>query len=255
MGYGEMSDFIKVSNITKQYSGSQQRILDGISFSVKKEDFLCISGPSGCGKTTLLRCIAGFEDYNGTIQVNGQIVTDPDPSRIMVFQDFNQLFPWRTVKENVCFPLRVNGMKGKKELNSIAEEYLTMVDMWQYRDYYPHQLSGGMKQRVAIARGLVMQPEVILMDEPFASLDGITRRKLHNQLLEIKTKKKLTVLFVTHNIQESLALGTRIMVLDHHGGKIRVDMVNDLERPVSPSTPHYAEYWNILNNALYRNQN
>ncbi len=249
-----MSAYIEIKGLYKRYKNGSDMILNGLDLSVEKEDFLCIAGPSGCGKTTLLRCIAGFEEFSGRIMVNGGEVKQPSPGRVMVFQDFNQLFPWKTVKENVSFPLRVNGMRNKSEINDVCREYLSMVDMWQYRDYYPHQLSGGMKQRVAIARGLVMRPEVILMDEPFASLDGMTRRKLHDELLAIKEKIKLTVLFVTHNIQESLTLGTRIVVLGNRGGEIRIDIKNDLERPVSPSTRNYAEYWNLLYAALYREE-
>lgn len=123
-----------------------------------------------------------------------------------------------------------------------------MVEMWPYRGYYPHQLSGGMKQRVAIAKSLALRPSILLMDEPFASLDGITKRKLHNELLSIYEKKRLTVVFVSHNLQECLQLGTRIMIL--HGGDIHLDMVNDLDRPVTPATPRYGEYWERVKNAL-----
>ena len=168
--------------------------------------------------------------------------------QIMVFQDFNQLFPWKTVLKNVEFNLKQSGIKDKQERLNICKEYLSMVEMWDYRDYYPHQLSGGMKQRVAIAKSLALKPDILLMDEPFASLDGLTKRKLHNELLSIYEKEKLTVIFITHNLQECLLLGTRILIMQ--SGGIQLDMINELERPVTPATEHYGEYWEKIKNAI-----
>ena len=183
-----MSRLLEVKNLTKNYHDSpdSRNILSSLELSVDQGEFLCILGPSGCGKTTLIRCIAGFEDYEGEILVEGQKVDKPGIDRIMVFQDFNQLFPWKTVKKNIQYPLKVNGLKDKAELERIAEEHLDLVGLSGKGDLYPHQLSGGMKQRVAIAKGLALNPKIILMDEPFASLDAMTRNKLQVELLRIK---------------------------------------------------------------------
>ena len=245
--------YLSISHLSKQYDEHGPKILEDVSLDIGREDFVCLTGPSGCGKTTLLRCVAGFERYSGEITIDGRTVTTSGTDRIMVFQDFNQLLPWKTVYENVVFPLKVSKTGTKAEQTEACEEYLTMVGLWKYKDFYPHQLSGGMKQRVAIARSLVLEPEILLMDEPFASLDGMTRRKLHTELLSIKEEKKLTILFVTHNIQESLLLGTRILVLSQ-GGVINLDLKNNLQRPVMPTTPGYAEYWEQLDAALYQSK-
>ena len=148
----DKKEILKIENLKKQYSNSPNVILKGIDLTVHEEDFLCVLGPSGCGKSTLIRCIAGFEDYEGLIEVSGKKVKGPGTDRIMVFQDFNQLFPWKTVLGNLTFPLKVGGMKNKKERVERAEKYLEKVHLLQYKNYYPHQLSGGMKQRVAIAK-------------------------------------------------------------------------------------------------------
>ena len=184
-------NILKIRNLVKQYDNSQNVILKGIDLDLNEEDFLCILGPSGCGKSTMIRCIAGFEGYEGTIEVSGEKVTKPGPDRIMVFQDFNQLFPWKTVLGNITYPLKVGGMKNKEERIKRAEKYLDKVNLLQYKDYYPHQLSGGMKQRVAIAKGLALGSKIILMDEPFASLDAMTRNKMQSELLHIKEKEKI----------------------------------------------------------------
>lgn len=242
------SNILEAKALTKTYPGRSMPVLKDINFSVKKGEFLCLTGPSGCGKTTLIRCIAGFEDFEGEITVNCRRRNKPGTDRIMVFQDFNQLFPWKTVLQNVDFNLKQSGIKDRRERLRICREYLSMVEMWDYRDYYPHQLSGGMKQRVAIAKSLSLRPDILLMDEPFASLDGLTRRKLHNELISIYEKENLTVIFITHNVQECLLLGTRIMIM--RSGGIRLDMTNDLERPVTPATEHYGEYWEKIKNAI-----
>ena len=199
---------LKIENLKKKYDNSDRIILNNIDLSINEEDFLCVLGPSGCGKSTLIRCIAGFEDYKGSITVNGEKVVKPGPDRIMVFQDFNQLFPWKTVLGNITYALKVGGMKDKEERKEKAEKYLNKVNLLQYKNYYPHQLSGGMKQRVAIAKGLALGSKIIMMDEPFAALDAMTRKQLQAELIKIKEKEKMTVLFITHNIQEAISLGT-----------------------------------------------
>ena len=150
------NEVLKISNLVKKYDNSDRVILNNLDLTINDEDFLCILGPSGCGKSTLIRCIAGFEDYEGSIKVDGQPVVKPGPDRIMVFQDFNQLFPWKTVLKNITYALKVNGMKDKAEREQKAKKYLEKVNLVQYANYYPHQLSGGMKQRVAIAKGMAL---------------------------------------------------------------------------------------------------
>ena len=247
-----MIRLLEVKNLTKNYHDSpdSRNILSSLELSVDQGEFLCILGPSGCGKTTLIRCIAGFEDYEGEILVEGQKVDKPGIDRIMVFQDFNQLFPWKTVKKNIQYPLKVNGLKDKAELERIAEEHLDLVGLSGKGDLYPHQLSGGMKQRVAIAKGLALNPKIILMDEPFASLDAMTRNKLQVELLRIKEKENATVIFITHNIQEALVLGTRVILMSRNG-EIKIDHRNEIPKPVTPASEGYGQMWKMFNDALW----
>lgn len=245
----EKKEILKIEKLKKQYDNAQNVILNGIDLTVNEEDFLCVLGPSGCGKSTLIRCIAGFEEYEGSIEVNGKKVNSPGTDRIMVFQDFNQLFPWKTVLGNITFPLKVGGMKKRKERIKRAEEYLEKVNLLKYKNYYPHQLSGGMKQRVAIAKGMALGSKIIMMDEPFAALDAMTRNQMQTELMNIKEKEKMTVLFITHNIQEAIALGNRIMVMSKDG-VIKEHMCNTIEKPVTPASVGYGELWEHLNNLL-----
>ncbi len=247
-----MSRLLEVKGLTKNYHDAPDSpdILKNLNLTVDQGDFLCILGPSGCGKTTLIRCIAGFEDYQGQILVDGNKVEKPGIDRIMVFQDFNQLFPWKTVKKNIQYPLKINGITDKEELEKITKEHLELVGLSGYGDFYPHQLSGGMKQRVAIAKGLALNPKIILMDEPFASLDAMTRNKLQAELWRIKEKENATVIFITHNIQEALVLGTRILLFSKQG-KIKIDMENKISKPVTPASEGYGEMWKLFNDALW----
>jgi NitT/TauT family transport system ATP-binding protein len=243
---------LEIRNLRKAYdneSGSAI-ILDDVNISVEKNDFLCILGPSGCGKTTLLRCIAGFEKYNGEILINNVPHTTPGMDRIMVFQDFNQLFPWKTVLKNITFPLKRKGINDPATRVQMAKAALEKVKLSGYENYYPHQLSGGMKQRVAIAKALALKPEIILMDEPFAALDAMTRREIQNEILAISESEECTIIFVTHNIQEALILGKRNLVL-HKGGKIAFDEKNSLTKPVTPASAGYGEAWERIRDAIY----
>ncbi len=252
MGDGKMSTVLEIKGLTKNYhdAADSRDILRDLSLTVNQGEFVCILGPSGCGKTTLIRCIAGFEDYQGDIFVEGKKVDEPGIDRMMIFQDFNQLFPWKTVKKNVQYPLKVNGLKDKDELERIASENLKLVGLEGKGDLYPHQLSGGMKQRVAIAKGLALKPKIILMDEPFASLDAMTRTKLQNRLLDIKEKEPITVIFITHNIQEALVLGDRILFMTKRG-EVKIDTKNTIEKPVSPVSDGYGQMWKMFHDALW----
>ena len=247
-----MKTLLEVKKLTKNYhDGPDSRdILHDLNLTVNEGDFLTILGPSGCGKTTLIRCIAGFETFEGEVLVDGNPVSGPGIDRMMVFQDFNQLFPWKTVKKNIQYPLKVNGVTDKAELDRIAEEHLELIGLKGKGDLYPHQLSGGMKQRVAIAKGLALNPRIILMDEPFAALDAMTRNKLQKELLRIQEKEHATVIFITHNIQEALVLGTRVMLMSKTG-EIKINIRNEIERPVTPASAGYGELWTRMNEALW----
>ncbi|MDO4834257.1 MAG: ABC transporter ATP-binding protein [Bacillota bacterium] len=243
---------LEIKKLTKNYHdgpGSRD-IIKGLDLTVNEGDFLTILGPSGCGKTTLIRCIAGFEDYEGDILVDGDPVKAPGIDRFMVFQTFEQLFPWKTVKNNIAYPLKMNGIKDREEQDKIAREHLELVGLGDKGDLYPHQLSGGMKQRVAIAKGLALNPKIILMDEPFAALDAMTRNKLQAELVKIKERENATVIFITHNIQEALALGTRVMLMSKQG-EIKINIDNDIPKPVTPASEGYGQLWKMLNDALW----
>lgn len=248
----KQQNVLEITNLSKVFHDTDENIvIDQFNLSVKKNEFLCILGPSGCGKTTMLRCIAGFEDFGGTIKINGEERTKPGADRIMVFQDFNQLFPWKTVEKNIQYPLRLKGIRDKETLDRITKDVLAKVKLSGYEKYYPHHLSGGMKQRVAIAKAIALKPEIILMDEPFAALDAMTRNRLQAELLRISTEEKCTIIFITHNIQEAIVLGTRVLVMAK-GGKIVIDEENKIQRPVSPVSQGYSEFWDRLHNALYQ---
>ena len=167
----------------------------------------------------------------------------------MVFQDYNQLYSWKTVEKNIQYPLKIKGIKDKAELQRISDEYLRKVQLESYAKYYPHELSGGMKQRVAIAKALALKPEIILMDEPFAALDAITRNNLQRELHNISVQEKVTVIFITHNIQEAITLGTRVLLMGRNG-KIVIDEENKIEKPVRPSSKGYGDMWDRFSNAL-----
>lgn len=244
-----MNKVLTVKNITKKYKNNEKVILADFSLELNQREFLCILGPSGCGKTTLLRCIAGFEDYEGEICIDGRTVKKPDMDRILVFQNFDQLLPWKTVIGNIEYAIKQKGGYNREQRRQKAEEALKKVGLEKSVHLYPYQLSGGMKQRVAIARALVLQPKVILMDEPFASLDAMTRRKLQNELLNKFQSENVSVIFITHNIQEALILGNRILVMASDG-TICDCLVNDLKRPVTPETENYSFYWSRLLQAL-----
>jgi sulfonate transport system ATP-binding protein len=191
-----------------------------VSFEIRRGEKVILLGPSGCGKSTLLKAVAGFvEPAEGMISLTGRDNLDPGPDRAVVFQEFDQLFPWRTVLDNVAYPLRVTG-RGKKEAAETAGRYVEMMGLAHAVQRFPHQLSGGMKQRVAIARALALEPLMLLMDEPFGSLDAQTRSRLQRELNEIAARTNVTILFVTHSIQEALVLGDRVVVLGRSPSKV-----------------------------------
>lgn len=196
-----------------EVDGQLHIAVEDVSFEVWPNEKVMLIGPSGCGKSTLLKTVAGFlQPVGGRISIAGRDSLEPGPDRAVVFQEFDQLFPWRTVIDNVVYPLRVVG-RGKDEAAATAKDYLEMMGLSHAAERFPHQLSGGMKQRVAIARALALDPLMLLMDEPFGALDALTRQRLQMELNDIAEKTQVTILFVTHSIQEALVLGERIVVL------------------------------------------
>lgn len=223
---------LEVKNLCKRYATPQGEVtaLNDISFKTHRREFVCVIGPSGCGKSTLIRILAGLESYSGgEVLLDGKPVTGPGPDRGMVFQGYT-LFPWRTVKKNVMFGLEMNN-RGKMESESEALQWIELVGLGKFADAYPHQLSGGMKQRVAIARALANQPRILLMDEPFGALDAQTRGKMQAHLLEIWKNIDITILFITHDLDEAIFLADRILVLKAHPGEVQELIEVPVPRP------------------------
>ena len=218
---------LQVDGLSLEYRTPERvvRATHRVSFDVHQAERFVLLGPSGCGKSTLLKAVAGFiPPVEGAIRLDGRTVTAPGPDRIVVFQEFDQLPPWKTVKQNVMFPLLASRTLGRKEAAERALHYLDKVGLAKFADVHPHQLSGGMKQRVAIARALAMQPRVLLMDEPFAALDALTRRRMQEELLALWDEVRFTLLFVTHSIEEALVVGSRIALLSPHPGRMRAEI-------------------------------
>ncbi len=216
-----------VRGVTLQYKTSNHLVTATyrVDFQVRQSDRYILLGPSGCGKSTLLKAIGGFlTPTEGEIRLKGKVVTKPGQDRMMVFQEFDQLLPWKTVRQNVMFPLRCSGKFSSREAADKAMHYLEKVGLTQFADHHPHLLSGGMKQRVAIARGMAMEPDVLLMDEPYAALDALTRRKMQDELLQLWDDTRFTVIFVTHSIPEAIKLGNRVLLLSPHPGQVRAEL-------------------------------
>jgi NitT/TauT family transport system ATP-binding protein len=223
---------LQAKNIVKHFdhNGNSVLALDGINLNVEEGDFVCLVGPSGCGKSTFLNIVAGLEQPDaGEILLNGKSISKPGPDRTLVFQE-GALFPWLKVIDNVEFGLKMAGIP-KDERRQISQRYLDMMQLTKFAESYIYQLSTGMKQRVAIARALAMDPEILLMDEPFASLDSQTRDLLLVELQLIWERTKKTILFVTHNIAESVILGNRVAIFKHRPSKIKKEIVIDYRRP------------------------
>ncbi|OEF98249.1 ABC transporter ATP-binding protein [Desulfuribacillus alkaliarsenatis] len=224
---------LTIKKVYKSFPGEKtdNLVLDGIDLEIKTGEFVALLGPSGCGKTTLMNIVAGLEQASsGTVTLHGKEVTKPGPDRGVIFQE-SGLFPWMTVEQNVAFPMKQQSRFSKEYIKNSVDRYLRMVHLHKYRDALPHQLSGGMKQRTAIARTFAMEPEVLLMDEPFAALDEQTRMMLHYQLGKIWQESKKTIIFVTHNIREALILADRIIVMATQPGKIKKEFIIEESRP------------------------
>lgn len=218
---------LQLQDVSLAYAtgGQWVRATHQVSLDVHQGDRFVLLGASGCGKSSLLKAIGGFlAPASGQILLDGQAVTGPGPDRVVVFQEFDQLPPWKTVLDNVMFPLLASGTARKAQARERAQAMLAKVGLTQFAHAYPHQLSGGMKQRVAIARALAMQPRVLLMDEPFAALDALTRRRMQEELLALWQELRFTLVFVTHSIEEALVVGNRIAILSPHPGRVRAEL-------------------------------
>jgi len=228
----DANPILDLRGVSKEFALQGQRIeaLRDANLRVRPGEFVCLIGASGCGKSTLLRIVAGFEIVTrGQALMWGRPITGPGPERGMVFQDYG-LFPWLTVRGNIGFGPSARG-RPTQEVRETVDRFITLVGLQRFADAYPHQLSGGMKQRVAIARVLANDAEIVLMDEPFGALDAMTRERLQDELLEIWQRTRLTVLFVTHSIEEAIFLGDRIMVMSPGPGRIDSEFIVDLPRP------------------------
>jgi NitT/TauT family transport system ATP-binding protein len=223
---------IRGLNKTFQIGGQFRNVLERIDFRVRSGEMICILGRSGCGKTTLLNILAGFSPPTaGRVLLRGQAVSKPGPDRCVVFQQ-DALFPWLTVEENIAFGLR----KPKHATREEVDHFLALVGLSEFRNYLPRDISGGMKQRVALARVLILRPAVLLMDEPFAALDAQTREEMQNLLLSVWARLSPTILFVTHDVTEAVKMADRILLMDRDPGRIREDMPVHLPRPREKDT-------------------
>ncbi|HEY3824818.1 MAG TPA: ABC transporter ATP-binding protein [Bryobacteraceae bacterium] len=224
-----MAALLSVEGVTLQYRTRDHLVTATwrVSFNVLQSDRFVILGPSGCGKSTILKAVGGYIDpVEGSISLNGTKIAAPGPDRVFVFQEFDQLLPWKTVKENIVFALTASGKLSSREAGERAMHFIEKVKLTEFADSYPHTLSGGMKQRVAIARGMAMEPQILLMDEPFAALDALTRARMQEELLQLWEDTKFTVLFVTHSIPEAIRVGSRILLLSAHPGQVKAELNN-----------------------------
>ena len=235
---------ISLKGIEKRFTsakGDEQIAISRVELEIRDGEFVCLVGPSGCGKTTLINLMAGFErPTSGTVEIDGRPVIGPDPDHIMIFQEYG-LYPWKTVLANVLFGLQARKVP-TAEARERALETLQLVGLRGAADKHPHELSGGMKQRVAIARALAVEPSVMFMDEPFAALDAFTRLHLQDELLRLWQEKRPTIVFVTHDLDEAIALGQRVVLLAPHPGRIQRVLDVSLSRPRERTSSDFAHF-------------
>jgi sulfonate transport system ATP-binding protein len=234
------TDILTVRGVTKRFAVGDGEVeaLAPIDLAIPKAEFVCMIGASGCGKSTLLRIVAGFEEpTTGDVSIDGKVIAGPGSDRGMVFQDY-ALFPWMTVRENISFGPRQRHLP-HEAIDKTTDEFVRMVGLERFADRYPNQLSGGMKQRVAIARVLANDANILLMDEPFGALDALTREQLQNELLQIWKRTGVTTIFVTHSVEEAVLLADRVLVMSAGPGRIDSDFRIDLPRPRDVSSPEF----------------
>ena len=253
-----MAPLLTVEGVTLQYGTRNHQVTATyrVSFNVQQSERFVILGPSGCGKSTLLKAVGGYvSPIEGSILLNGNKVVAPGPDRVFVFQEFDQLLPWKTVKENIVFALTASGKLPRREAGERAMHFIAKVKLTEFANSYPHTLSGGMKQRVAIARGMAMEPQILLMDEPFAALDAMTREELGFELMRIWDTDKKTVIFVTHNITEAILLADRVVAMTPRPGRIARVVDIDLARPRTIDmefTQKFKSYSGEIREVIYR---
>jgi NitT/TauT family transport system ATP-binding protein len=236
-------DHIEIRRVNYEYTANERAVtaLRDVSFGVAESEFICVVGRSGCGKTTLLNILAGFlAPTKGEVLIGGRAVSGRGLDRGVVFQDFAQLFPWRTAQRNVEFGLEMKGVP-RDERAKTAQRFLGLVNLESFAGAYPHELSGGMQQRAAIARALAYNPSVLLMDEPFAALDALTRDEMQRLLVDVWRETKKTIVYVTHNVAEAVYLADRIVVLTPHPGTVRAEVKVTLPRPRDPLSVPFVE--------------
>jgi len=245
---------LEVKNVGKVYGDSRRAYiaLESVDLTIKEGEFLCLLGSSGCGKSTLLNILAGFErSSSGRVLLNGRDINGPGQDRVMFFQDAGSaLFPWLNCLENVEFGLRIRSVP-KDRRRDIATRYLSTVGLAEHLEKFPAELSGGMRQRLQIARALAIEPKIFLMDEPFAALDALTRRNMHRVLAEIWTATRKTIVFVTHDIAEAITMADRIVIMTPGpGSRLRDPIEIELPRPRSPSDPGFGKLFNQIESII-----
>jgi NitT/TauT family transport system ATP-binding protein len=250
-----MKPHIRIQNVNKVFTSGRRQVvaLQDINLDIAPGQFTCLLGPSGCGKSTLLNAVAGFaHPSSGSITVDGAPVAAPGPERGMVFQEY-ALFPWMTVEKNIAFGLEIKGL-AKSRIAGTVEKLLHMLSLLEFRARYPKDLSGGMRQRVAIARVLALDSPIMLMDEPFGALDALTRRNLQDELLRIWSETRKTILFVTHSIEEAIYLADRIVVMTYRPGTVKRDLIVDLPRLRDPASAAFNDLKRELGHLVMEEQ-
>lgn len=247
-----VSEGLEVESVSKSFKARGQtiRALEEVSLSIRGGEFLCLVGPSGCGKSTLLNIIAGLEPpEKGCVLADGKPISGAGEDRMMMFQE-SALFPWLDVMGNVLFGLKLRPEFSREERREIATFYLKLVGLERFMNANIHELSGGMKQRVALARALAPNPRILLMDEPFASLDAMTREQLYGDIQEIWAERRKTILFVTHNVREAVCLGDRVVLFSPHPGRIQAEFEIGLPRPRDINSVDLAQYATTITRSL-----
>ncbi len=253
-------EYIQIQNISKEFGAGESRknVLNSVNFSIQRGSFVSILGPSGCGKSTLLQIVAGLQPSDaGDIMLDQKSIKEPPFEMLYLFQQYNKsIFPWRTVRENVSFGMESRRKWTRKEIAERCDRMIQLVGLEGYGDYYPRQLSGGMQQRVAIARALACEPSVLLMDEPFSAVDAMTRASLQDLVLDLWSSLKLTILFVTHDIEEAVYLSDRVIVLHRSPKNVALDTQIQLPYPrdhlTTPELPEFLTYRHRLYEEIYK---